>query len=124
MTNGASIIIVEEELSFHQLFSSLSSNADFEGELLVSRDPVHASPEDGAQLVNILDVLKAASKCERAVNVLIDFDMIPSTYSYMLTYALLHNSTEDGDTAKVLTHCEILLLTFGPDRTCFGSNFI
>ena len=41
----------------------------------------------------------------------------------MLTSTQFHNSTEDGDTAKVLTHCELLLLTFLFDRTYFGSDF-
>ena len=84
---------------------------------------MHASPEDGVQDANLLDVLKATSKCERATNALIDSDPIPSTYSYMLTTTLLYNSIEVGDTTKVLAHCELLFLTFELDSTYFGSDF-
>ena len=123
MTNVYFITNVEEEISFHQLFSISSSNVDFEGELLVYEDPAHASLEDDVQAADILDVLKAESKCERFENALTDSDLIPSTYSYMFTSTLLHSSTEAGDTAKVLIHCELLFLTFGPNSTCFGSDF-
>ena len=123
MTNGAAITIVEEEISFHQLFSILSSNVDFEGELLVYEDPAHDSLEDDVQAADILDVLKAESKCERFENALTDSDLIPSTYSYMLISTLFHNSIEDGNTTKVLAHCELLFLTFGYDNTYFGYDF-
>ena len=103
MTNAATITIVEEELSFHQLFSILSSNADFEGELLVFEDPTHAYPKDDVQFVNLLDVLKVESKCERATNALTDSNLIPPTYSYMLTSTLFHNSTENGHCQRIGT---------------------
>ena len=50
--------------------------------------------------------------------------LMSSLLSYMITYTLPHSSTEYGDIAKVLAHCELLFLTFGLDITCFGSNFI
>ena len=77
MTIGATITIVEEELSFHQFFSILSSNDDCEGELLVSEHPVHVSLKYDVKTDNILDVLKDESMCERVANALTDSDMIP-----------------------------------------------